>query len=72
MADKQILTIELAEVTIVFGQLSGYLVHLASLIGRSYNEKDLLSSGRSFSQHTGQSSILSAITFESFAEITIP
>ena len=51
-ANEEIFTVELAEETIVFRQLGGYLVHLARLIKRPYNKQDLLPPERSFSQHT--------------------
>lgn len=35
MTNEEILAVKLAEETIVIRQLSGYLVHLASLISRS-------------------------------------
>src|SRR5580658_3558726 len=57
VTDEKIITVKLAEETIVFRQLDGYLVHLTRLIKRPYNEQDLLPSECSFSRHTGQSSI---------------
>src|SRR5580693_5140530 len=57
MTNQKVFTVKLAEERIVFRQLSSYLVHLAGLIRRSYNEQDLPPSKCSVSQHTCQSSM---------------